>query len=77
MSRFTDSDIRTYDNVPVEVAADYLGVYPERLRMALKSGTMPHIGVAIPTSGNKTLFIISPGGLISWKNGTTPIEIRS
>lgn len=40
-------------------------------RNAIKSGKMPFIGVSI--DGTKSMFIISPGGLIAWKNGTLPI----
>lgn len=74
--RITDDEIRAYDNVPIDVAAQYLGVYPERLRNALKSGAMPFLGVAVTNAGapGKTMFIISLGGLISWKNGTMPIS---
>lgn len=71
MSKYKDDDIRAYDNVPVNVAADYLGVFPERLRNALKGGKMPFVGVSV--DGEKSMFIISPGGLIGWKNGTIPV----
>ena len=71
MSKYKDEDIRAYDNVPVEVAADYLGIYPDRLRNAIKGGKMPFLGVSV--DGAKTMFIISPGGLINWKNGTLPV----
>ena len=71
MSKYTEDHIRMFDNVPIDVAADYLGVYAERLRNAIKSGKMPFIGVSV--DGTKSMFIISPGGLIAWKNGTLPI----
>lgn len=71
MSKYTDADIRAYDNVPVDVAADYLGVYPERLRRALKDNKLPAVGVSI--DGGKSMFIISPGGLVNWKNGNIVI----
>lgn len=71
MSKYKDEDIRAYDNVPVSVAADYLGIYHDRLRNAIKSGKMPFVGVSV--DGEKSMFIISPGGLIGWKNGTIPI----
>lgn len=70
MAKYTENDIKAYDNVPIDVAADYLGVYAERLRNAIKSGKMPFIGVSV--DGTKSMFIISPGGLIAWKNGTLP-----
>ena len=71
MSKYKDDDIRAYDNVPLAVAADYLGIYHDRLRNAIKSGKMPFVGVSV--DGEKSMFIISPGGLIGWKNGTIPI----
>ena len=70
MAKYTENDIKAYDNVPIDVAADYLGVYAERLRNAIKSGKMPFIGVSVDST--KSMFIISPGGLIAWKNGTLP-----
>lgn len=72
MAKYTENDIKAYDNVPIDVAADYLGVYAERLRNAIKSGKMPFIGVSVSVDGTKSMFIISPGGLIAWKNGTLP-----
>lgn len=72
MTKITEADIRKYDNVPVDVAAQYLGVYAERLREALKKGLLPTVGVAV--TNEKTMFIISPGGLIAWKTGTVPIS---
>lgn len=74
MSKYKDEDIRAYDNVPVSVAADYLGVVPMRLRNAIKSGKMPFLGVSV--DGEKSMFIISPGGLINWKNGNIAVEIK-
>ena len=71
MSKYKDEDIRAYDNVPISVAADYLGIYHDRLRNAIKNGKMPFVGVSV--DGEKSMFIISPGGLIGWKNGTIPI----
>lgn len=70
MSKYTDNDIKSYDNVPIEVAADYLGVPPDRLRRILKSGTMPFIGGSTINNCGKTMFIISPGGLVNFKQGT-------
>ncbi len=69
MSKYTDNDIKTYDNVPIEVAADYLGVPPDRLRRILKAGTMPFIGGSAVNNCGKTMFIVSPGGLVNFKRG--------
>lgn len=74
MAKYTENDIRTFDNVPIDVAADYLGVYAERLRNAIKSGKMPFIGISV--DGVKSMFIISPGGLTVWKNGTLPFALE-
>lgn len=73
MTKITEADIRKYDNVPVDIAAEYLGIYAERLREALKKNQLPTVGVAV-TNG-KSMFIISPGGLIAWKTGKTPLHI--
>lgn len=70
MSKYTDNDIKAYDNVPIEVAADYLGVPPDRLRRILKAGTMPFIGGSANNECGKTMFIVSPGGLVNFKKGT-------
>lgn len=78
MSRYTDKDIRGYDNVPVEVAAEYLGIPPDRLRRILRSGTMPFLGGSTGGLGGKVMYMVSPGGLVAYKNGTllvTPMEV--
>lgn len=73
MTKITEADIRKYDNVPVDIAAEYLGVYAGRLREALKKNLLPTVGVAV-TNG-KAMFIISPGGLIAWKTGKAPLHV--
>ena len=35
MSKYTDGDILAMDSVPIAIAADYLGMPPDRLRRAL------------------------------------------
>ncbi|MCD8308806.1 MAG: hypothetical protein LUD19_03040 [Clostridia bacterium] len=69
MSKYTAQDILSYDNVPIAVAADYLGAPPDRLRRIIRSGEYPFIGVATSTA-DKCMFIISPGGLVRFKTGT-------
>lgn len=76
MSKYTDDDIRAYDNVPIVVAADYLGAPPDRLRKALQNTEYCFLGLAVGGSSEngKTMFIISPGALVKWKNGTMFLE---
>lgn len=69
-SKYTDSDIKEYDNVPVEVAANYLGIPPDRLRRILRSGTMPFLGGSTGDMSGKVMYMVSPGGLVAYKNGT-------
>lgn len=76
MSRYTDRDILGYDNVPIEVAAEYLGIPPDRLRRILRSGTMPFLGGSTGSISGKVMYMVSPGGLVAYKNGTllvTPV----
>lgn len=69
-SKYTDNDIKEYDNVPVEVAADYLGIPPDRLRRILRSGTMPFLGGSTGDVSGKVMYMVSPGGLVAYKSGT-------
>ena len=69
----SDEEILSYDNVPVTVAADYLGCGIPSIRSALQSGRAP-FGYATRSGedGGKWMPQISPGLLVAYKNGTLP-----
>lgn len=69
MSRYTDDDILAMDSVPVAVAAEYLGMPPDRLRRALQDPSNRFLGFPVP-SPEKTMYSCSPGGIVRWKRGT-------
>ena len=70
----TDAEILEYDNVPVPVAAAYLGIGVIPLRSALQQGTAPFgYSVRGEADGSKWIPQISPGLLVGYKNGTLPI----
>lgn len=62
-----DNEILKYDNVPVLVAAKYLGVSPQYIRIGLQIQRLP-IGSAIQMSSIWS-YQISPGLLVSYKTG--------
>lgn len=65
----TDEKILSYTNVPVNMAAAYLGVSPQTVRSSLIQKTAPY-GYAVqnPEAGIWT-FQISPGALVNYQNG--------
>lgn len=66
-----DEEILKYDNVPVDVAAEYLGTSTQYIRICLQRDRLP-IGSAVDISGKgKYTYQISPGALVNWKNGTS------
>lgn len=69
----TDTEILAYDNVPVPVAAAYLGYGINSLREALQQGVAP-FGYASRGKAEESKWIphISPGQLVAYKNGTLP-----
>lgn len=69
----TDAEILAYDNVPVPVAAAYLGCGVNSLREALQQGRAP-FGYAVRSGADdgKWMPQISPGQLVAYKNGTLP-----
>lgn len=69
----TDDEILSYDNVPVSVAASYLGCGVVSLREALQQERTPFgYSVRGKGEGSKWTFHISPGQLVSYKNGRLP-----
>lgn len=66
----TDEEIQSYDNVPVSVAARYLGWTEHNVRLALREGTAP-FGIAI--KDKQICYKITPGGLITFKRRGAPV----
>ena len=70
----TEAEIRQYDNVPVGVAARYLGMGANSLYYALQDGRAP-FGFSVERDSEATYtgrtytYHISPGLLIAYKNG--------
>lgn len=65
----TDQDILGYNNVPVEVAAKYIGWSSCNVCYALQQERAPY-GTAARTSETSWTYNISPGLLIAYKRGT-------
>lgn len=71
----TDADILAYDNVPVPIAAQYIGWQPNKLYYALQDHQVPFGFVAERESsaracGASWTYNISPGLLVAYKRGT-------
>lgn len=62
----TDEEILSFDNVPVAVAARYIGMSEASLRLALREERARHLGFAVMGEG-KLVYNISPGGLVRYK----------
>lgn len=72
----TEQDILSYNNVPTEVAARYIGWSSSTITKALIQERAP-FGVAVQTGTGKSgrpsyAYNISPGALIKYKNGELP-----
>lgn len=69
-----DEEIRSYNNVPVEVAAKYIGWSSCNIAWALQQERAPYghaVQTGINAKGEPTYsYNISPGLLIAYKNGT-------
>lgn len=66
----TDDEIMAYANVPVEIAAKYIGWTGHALRYALQDQRVP-FGVATKVTSQWS-YNISPGGLVKYKRGDLP-----
>lgn len=71
----TDEQILAYDNVPVPIAARYIGWTPNKLYYALQDHQVPFGFVAERESekracGASWTYNISPGLLVAYKRGT-------
>lgn len=68
----TDEEILKYRNVPVEVAAKYIGWSSSTLKNAMKHGTAP-VGMVAQNENGGFSYHISPGNLVKYMNGELPI----
>ena len=69
-AKITDEDILKYDNVPVDIASEYLETSEQYIRIGLQRERLP-IGTAVDIGGKgKYTYQISPGAIVNWKNGT-------
>lgn len=64
----TDEDILAYNNVPVDVAAKYIGWSSCNVYRALQQERAP-FGMAVQTSETTWTYNISPGLLVKYKSG--------
>lgn len=64
-------EISGYDNVPVALAAKYIGWSSPTLYRALQEGRAP-FGFAVESNGGSWSYNISPGLLIRYKGGDLP-----
>lgn len=62
----TEEEILSYDNVPIDVAARYIGMTEQSLRLALREERARHLGFAVEGNSHM-IYNISPGGLIRYK----------
>lgn len=68
----TDEEVLAYRNVPVDLAALYLGVSPMYIRCGLRDRDLP-IGSAIQMSGNRWTYQISGPRLVAYHNASDMI----
>lgn len=78
----TDADILAYDNVPVPIAAQYIGWNANKLYYALQDHQVPFGFVAERESekracGASWTYNISPGLLVAYKRGTLTVIPRA
>lgn len=66
----TDAEIMKFRNVPVEVAAAYIGWTPQAIRWSLCEGRAS-FGTAVQGKSSWT-FHISPGALMKYQHGDLP-----
>ena len=62
----TQSELKRLKNVPVRVAADYLGVSPEFIRSGIEQNRLP-FGACVTGASGRRIFYISPEKLIDFK----------
>jgi hypothetical protein len=62
----TEDELLSMRNVPVQVAAEYLGVSPKFIRFGIVQRTLP-IGSYVNLGGTRNTFHISPARLIEYQ----------
>lgn len=62
----TDKEIMSYNNVPIDIAARYIGIAESSMRLALREGRV-NFGFAAQGAGSHLIYNISPGGLVKYK----------
>lgn len=73
----TDEEIMAYDNVPIDVAARYIGWSSPTIYRALREERAP-FGFAVCSGEAGTwTYNISPGLLVKYKRGDLPMGIAS
>lgn len=70
-----EEDIIKFDNVPVKIAAKYLGVSQQFIRWQMKHEKLP-IGSVKTNPQGKSKYYISPGKLIGYKIGKDYREVE-
>lgn len=69
----SDAEVLSFDNVPVEVAARYIGMSPPTMYAALQDERVS-FGFAVENKQTRTwTYNISPGGLVKYKREGNPI----
>lgn len=66
-----DEEILRYDNVPVDVAARYIGWSSATIYYALQDERAP-FGMAVKSPKGGWAYNISPGALVRYKHGELP-----
>lgn len=69
----TEADIRRYQNVPVDVAARYLGSSPVTIMRALQDSRAPFGFASKNPQKNYYTYQISPERLIRYQSGELPM----
>lgn len=69
----TKTEIRRYQNVPVDVAAKYLGASPTTIMRALQDGRAPFGFASKNPEKNYYTYQISPERLIRYQSGELPM----
>lgn len=69
----SEEEVMRYDNVPVEVAAPYVGLSAPSLYLGLQQGRAPFGWAVQNEKGGGWTYNISPGGLVKYKREGCPI----
>ena len=74
--RPSDEEILRYDNVPIPLAASYLGTSSPTMMRALQQGRTPFGWAALNEETGTYTYNVSPGGLVEYKhNGQRVIDL--